>query len=148
MNYATGYAFNTDEIFENFPYDKLLVTCSDCNIVNGDYHKDKLVKRVFKDALKLILVDIIDNNITFQLPTGSRRAEIHVLNYEGKQFKDARKRGKWLDVDFLASNFTGNQLVLELYGKKDSISRRKPIYVDKRLKDRLTEHTNNGKRYC
>lgn len=148
MNYATGYAFNTDEIFENFPYDKLLVTCSDCNIVNGDFHKDKLVKRVFKDALKLILTDIIDNNVTFQLPTGSRRAEIHVNNYEGEAFEKARKSGKWLDVDFLASNFTGNQLVLEMYGKNNGLRRRKPIYVDKRLKDKLTENTNNGIRYC
>lgn len=148
MNYATGYSFNTDEIFENFPYDKLLVTCSDCNIVNGDFHKDKLVKRVFKDALKLILTDIIDNNVTFQLPTGSRRAEIHVNNYEGEAFEKARKRGKWLDVDFLASNFTGNQLVLEMYGKNNGLRRRKPIYVDKRLKDKLTENTNNGIRYC
>lgn len=148
MNYATGYAFNTDEIFENFPYDKLLVTCSDCNIVNGDYHKDKLVKRVFKDALQLILNDIIENNVTFQLPTGSRRSEIHVNNYEGKAFEEARRHGKWLDVDFLASNFTGNQLVLEMYGKDNGIRRRKPIYVSKRLKDKLTENTNNGKRYC
>ncbi len=148
MNYATGYAFNTDEIFENFPYDKLLVTCNDCNIVNGDFHKDKLVKRVFKDALKLILTDIIDNNVTFQLPTGSRRAEIHVNNYEGEAFEKARRRGKWLDVDFLASNFTGNQLVLEMYGKNNGLRRRKPIYVDKRLKDKLTENTNNGIRYC
>lgn len=148
MNYATGYAFNTDEIFENFPYDKLLVTCDDCNIVNGDYHKDKLVKRVFKDALKLILTDIIDNNVTFQLPTGAARSEIHVNNFEGKQFEEARKNGKWLDVDFLTSNFTGNQLVLEIYGKGDSIKRRKPIYVDRRLRDRLTENTNNGIRYC
>lgn len=146
--YATGYAFNVDEIFENFPYDKLLVTCNDCNIVNGDYHKDKLVKRVFKDALKLILNDIIDNNITFQLPTGSRHAEIHVNNYEGDKFVEARKRGKWLDVDFLASNFTGNQLVLEMHGKNGGVIRRKPIYVDKRLKQKITDNTNEGIRYC
>lgn len=148
MNYATGYAFNMDEMFENFPYEKLLVTCDDCNIVNGDYHKDKLVKRVFKDALKLILRDIIENNVTFVLPTVGIRAEIHVNNTEGKNFEKARKNGKWLDVDFLASNFTGNQLVLDMYGKKNGIRRRKPIYVDKVLRDRLTELTNEGKKYC
>lgn len=148
MNYATGYAFNTDEIFENFPYEKLLVTCDDCNIVNGDYHKDRLVKRVFKDALYLILNDIIDNNVTFQLPTGGIRSEIHVNNYEGEDFVKARQHGKWQDIDFIESNFTGNQLVLDMYGKKNGIRRRKPIYVDKRLKDKITENTNNGKRYC
>jgi hypothetical protein len=35
-----------------------------------------------------------------------------------------------------------------MYGKKDSIKRRKPIYVDKNLRDRLTELTNEGKKYC
>ena len=148
MNYATGYAFNTDEIFENFPYEKLLVTCDDCNIVNGDYHKDRLVKRVFKDALYLILNDIIDNNVTFQLPTGGIRSEIHVNNYEGEDFVKARQCGKWQDIDFIESNFTGNQLVLDMYGKKNGIRRRKPIYVDRRLKNKITENTNNGKRYC
>ena len=148
MNYATGYAFNTDEIFENFPYEKLLVTCDDCNIVNGDFHKDRLVKRVFKDALYLILNDIIDNNVTFCLPTGGIRSEIHVNNYEGEDFVKARQCGKWQDIDFIESNFTGNQLVLDMYGKKNGIRRRKPIYVDRRLKNKITENTNNGKRYC
>ena len=147
MNYATGYAFNIDEIFENFPYDKLLVTCSDCNIINGDYHKDKLVKRVFKDALKLILSDIIENNVTFTLPTGGIKSEIHVNNTSGKNFEQARKHGKWVDVDFLASNFTGNQIVLEMH-RKDGIKRVKPIYVSSKLKNRLTELTNEGKKYC
>lgn len=148
MNYATGYAFNTDEIFENFPYEKLLVTCDDCNIVNNDFHKDRLVKRVFKDALHLILNDIIDNNVTFCLPTNPIRVEIHVNNYEKEDFIRGRKNGKWQDVDFLESNFTGNQLVLDMYGKKNGIRRRKPIYVNRVLKDKLTENTNNGKRYC
>lgn len=147
MNYATGYAFNIDEIFENFPYKKLLVTCDDCNIVNGDYHKDKLVKRVFKDALKLIINDIIENNVTFQLPTGGIRSEIHVNSTDGKDFEEARRRGKWLDVDFLASNFTGNQLVLDMY-RKGGIRRRKPIYVSKYYRDRLLQLTNDGKKYC
>lgn len=148
MNYATGCAFDIDEMFMNFPYDKLLVTCSDCNIVNGDYHKDRLVKRVFKKALQLILNDIIENNVTFQLPTGGRRSEIHMNSITGKKFQHARKHGKFLDVDFLESNFTGNQLALDMYYKGGELKRTKPIYVNRKLKDKITSYTNSGKQYC
>lgn len=30
MNYSIGCAFNTDEMFMNFPYKKLKLTCEDC----------------------------------------------------------------------------------------------------------------------
>jgi len=35
-----------------------------------------------------------------------------------------------------------------MYGKDNEIRRRKPIYVDRDLKNKITENTNNGKRYC
>lgn len=148
MNYATGCAFNSDQIFMNFPYDKLLVTCNDCNVLNGDYHKDKLVKRVFLKTLQLIINDIIDNNVTFQLPVSGRQVEMHMDNVQGKQFQKARKNGKFLDVDFLNSNFTGNQIVFDMYYKNGGVRRRKPIYLNPTLRDKITTNTNNGKQYC
>jgi hypothetical protein len=33
---------------------------------------------------------------------------------QGDKFKKAFKNGKWRDVDFIASNFSGYQLVLEM----------------------------------
>jgi hypothetical protein len=32
----------------------------------------------------------------------------------GNEFKKAFKNGKWRDVDFITSNFSGYQLVLEM----------------------------------
>ena len=36
MNYAVGHSFNVDEMFMNFPYKKLKLTCEDCKRINGN----------------------------------------------------------------------------------------------------------------
>lgn len=146
MNYAVGHSFNVDEIFMNFPYKKLKLTCEDCKRINGNKDRDALVKKIFRDSVKVILSDIIDNNVTFTLPTNKGTADIHVRRTYGEDFKKARKRGKWKNVDFLSSNFSGNELVLSM--KRNVFSKEKIIYVDKNLKSKITENTNNGMQYC
>ena len=64
----------------------------------------------------------------------------------GGDFKNAFKKGKWNDVDFLISNFTGYQLALAVKSSKRP-AKEKTIYVDCKHKDRITELTNEGKRY-
>lgn len=146
MNYAVGHSFNVDEMFMNFPYKKLKLTCEDCKRINGNKDRDTLVKKIFRDSVKVILNDIIDNNVTFILPTNKGIADIHVRRTCGEDFKKARKRGKWKNVDFLSSNFSGNELVLSM--KHNVFSKEKIIYVDKNLKSKITENTNNGMQYC
>ena len=34
MKYSTGCAFNMDEMFMNFPYNKLEMSCEDCKRIN------------------------------------------------------------------------------------------------------------------
>jgi len=60
----------------------------------------------------------------------------------------ARRNGKWQDVDFLNSYFSGYQLTLNMYNKEGKPVRIKPIYLDNKLKNKLTEYTNQGKQYC
>ena len=146
MDYAVGHSFNVDEMFMNFPYKKLKLTCEDCKRINGNKDRDALVKKIFRDSVKVILNDIIDNNVTFILPTNKGIADIHVRRTYGEDFKKARKRGKWKNVDFLSSNFSGNELVLSM--KHNVFSKEKIIYVDKNLKSKITENTNNGIQYC
>lgn len=148
MNYALGHAFNMDDLFLNFDYKKLKMTCEMCERVNNDPHKNKLVKKIFRDSVSLILNDIIESNCTFELPTGGAKSDIHVKKTEGQEFIEARKNGKWGDVDYLSSFFSGYQLCLYLYNREGKPVREKPIYVDKELKDKLTENTNKGVQYC
>lgn len=146
MNYALGYAFNLRDLFDNFKYKKLKMSCKDCDELFQNPHRDRVVRKVFKECFKVVLQDIIDNNVTFQLPTSPKKACIHMKRLAGDDFIHARKHGKFKDVDFLASNFSGYQLEFIMEGSK--VERTKPIYVDKNLKDKITEKTNQGTQYC
>lgn len=145
MNYSIGCAFNIDEMFINFPYKKLKITCEECYKINGDNHRDVLVKQIFRECFKLVINDIIDNNTTFWLPTGAKKCNIHMRKVQGNDFKNLRKAGKWRDVDFLESFFTGYELGLYMYGQ--TLPRVKPIYVNKPFKNRITSNTNKGMQY-
>lgn len=146
MNYATGAAFNLKDMFMNFPYDKLHITCKECKEINGDTHRDTLVKQIFKECYKMVLNDIIDNNVTFKLPTGSRPSFINMRRVSGEDFKRARRHGKWGEIDFLSSLFSGYELALTMGGNRTP--RTKTIYVDKNLKNKIIQNTNDGKQYC
>lgn len=147
MNYATGAAFNLKEMFYNFPTEKLNISCKECQMINGDMHKDALARQIFKECYKTVLQDIIDNNITFELPVGSKKSYINMRRVKGEDFKRARRSGKWQEIDFLSSMFSGYELALFMESK-DRVPRSKTIYVDKNLKDQITNNTNQGKQYC
>lgn len=146
-NFGLGYSFTLKELFERFPYKKLKVTCKECEEITGDRHRDILARKVFAECLNLVLNDVIDNNATFELPlTGSRKADIHMRKFSGKDFRNLRKAGKWKDIDYLKSVFTGYQLGFFMYGNRTP--RVKNIYVNKELRQKITDNTNNGKQYC
>lgn len=144
---TTGCAFNVSDMFYNFSYEKLKLTCKQCQEINGCRDRDKLVKQIFRDSVDIIINDIIDNNVTFELPVyGKVKANIHMNRIQGDDFKKQFKFGKWRDIDFLKSYFTGYQLALFMSGNRTS--RVKPIYISGKLKHKITENTNNGKQYC
>lgn len=146
MNYATGCAFNFKDMFINFDKSKLHFNSKDCERLINDAHKDKLIEKIALEGLQQILNDVIDNNATFYLPTGGRESTIHIRQISGDEFKKSRKHGKFKDVDYLESNFTGNQMELTMNNGKRVI--RKPIYLNKELKNKITQNTNEGKQYC
>lgn len=144
MNYATGAAFNVDDMFINFPYDKLNLTCKQAYEINNDQHKDKLVKKIFRTCFKKVIDDVIDNNSVFILPVNN--SEIKMRRISGDSFSKARKNGKFKDVDFLESYFSGYELELNVY-KRGGLKRSKTIYVDPKRKQRIVNNTNSGKQY-
>ena len=145
MIMATGAAFNIDEILMNFPYKKLSITCQKCKEITGDPHRNILVKQILRECVRVILNDVIDNNVTFWLPTGAKKCNIHMKRVDGEAFKNLRKAGKWKDVNLFSSSFTGYELGLFMYGVRDP--RVKTIYVNKSLKDKITQNTNNRMQY-
>lgn len=143
MNYATGYACSLNDLLVRFPYEKL-------EMKGTKKEKRSVMKRVFKEGVKAVIQDIIDNNDVFVLP-GVRggRSELRMDKTDGSEFERARKNGKFKDVDFLESLFTGYQLGLfiESRNKNISVIRKKPVYVNKYYKNQITKNTNEGKTY-
>lgn len=147
-HYALGWACNLNDIFVRFPYEK-------CKNLIKKYRTKKLqrqkIKQVFRTGAEVILNDIIENNATFQLPTlGYYGGEIHFEPVTGSEFERLRAKGKFSNIDFLETIFTGYQLYLFLHGKRDNfLARRKyPIYISNFYKDKLADYANSGKTYC
>ena len=145
---ALGWACNLNDLFVRFPYEKYKSLIK--NIHNKDLMRKK-VKQVFREGVKVILNDIIENNNTFKIQgIGYQGGEIHMEAITNSDFEKARKNGKFKDVDFFESLFTGYQMYLYVHGKRDDfLHRRKfPIYFGKDLRNKLTKYTNEGKQYC
>lgn len=147
QKFAMGHTFSAKDIFHNFPIDKLKMDYDTVKKVYTDGDKRSLSASIFTKGMQLIVEDIIENNVHFLLPTlGSTESYMYMKKTSGKDFKNAFKRGKWRDVDFLASNFTGYQLAMSVKSKKRP-EKEKLIYLGYKHKDRITELTNKGKRY-
>ena len=144
--YALGCAFNTRNLLDNFPYKKLHITCKKCKSITGDNHRNLIVEKVFKESIKLVISDIVNNNVTFWLPlTGSKRCNIHMRRVQGNEFKNLRRGGKWRDIDIINSNFSGYQLSLFMLGNRTP--RVKSIYLNKKFRTIISNNTNNGMSY-
>ena len=146
-NLALGHAFNAKDLFKNFNINSIKITPEEVKKIYSDGNKRDLCSQIFSKALEIVVEDIIENNVHFQLPTlGRSKADLYMRRTSGEDFIKARNNGKWEDVDFVNSFFSAYQLCLRMYGNKRS-ERSKPIYLNKQLSDKITKHTNEGKQY-
>ena len=117
--FAMGHTFSAQDIFHNFPIKKLKMDYDDVKEIYSDGDKRSLSASIFTRGMQLIIEDIIENNVHFLLPTaGSNEAYLYMKKTSGNDFKKAFKNGKWRDIDFLTSNFTGYQMAHTTKSKK------------------------------
>ena len=146
-NYAMGHCFTGKDLFNNFPVNKLKMSKEQCVAAYPDGNKRDLAASIFTRSVQMVVYDIINNNVDFKFPTlGQTQAYLRMKRTTGQNFKKAFKNGKWNDVDFLISNFSGYQIVLDMESKKRT-TRQKDIYLSPKDRDRITENTNLGKQY-
>lgn len=146
-NYAMGHCFTGKDLFNNFPVNKLKMSKEQCVATYSDGSKRDLAASIFTRSVQMVVDDIINNNVDFKFPTlGQTQAYLRMKRTTGQNFKKAFKNGKWNDVDFLTSNFSGYQIVLDMESKKRT-TRQKNIYLSPKDRDRITENTNLGKQY-
>ena len=146
-NFAMGHCFTGKDLFNNFPVNKLKMSKEQCIATYSDGSKRDLAASIFTRSVQIVVDDIINNNVDFKFPTlGQTQAYLRMKRTTGQNFKKAFKNGKWNDVDFLTSNFSGYQIVLDMESKKRT-TRQKDIYLSPKDRDRITENTNLGKQY-
>ena len=146
-NYAMGHCFTGKDLFNNVPVNKLKMSKEQCIATYPDGSKRDLAASIFTRSVQIVVDDIINNNVDFKFPTlGQTQAYLRMKRTTGQNFKKAFKNGKWNDVDFLTSNFSGYQIVLDMESKKRT-TRQKDIYLSPKDRDRITENTNLGKQY-
>lgn len=144
MNYGMfKHAFSTEDLYAGLN-NKLL---KNKWVKNRYKDKKQLAARIFKDCFYEILLDIIDNNVTFVLPLKyGNYAEIYMKQFADDAFKRLYKYGKFKNIDFVLSQFTGNELVYK-YNTQSIGMKEKPIYVSKDLKEKIEKYTNEAKQY-
>ena len=146
-NYAMGHCFTGKDLFNNFPVNKLKMSKEQCIAAYPDGSKRDLAASIFTRSVQMVVDDIINNNVDLRSPTlGQTQAYLRMKRTTGKKYKKAFKNGKWNDVDFLTSNFSGYQIVLDMESKKKK-KKQKDIYLSPKDRDRITENTNLGKQY-
>lgn len=142
-NLALGHACSAQDLFVKFNTKNMKFTKSNKYI---SHKKDKAAS-IFLTCVKLVIQDIIDNNIQFKLPPlGNAQSYIQMEQFRGKDFQNLFKAGKWRDIDFLASNFTGYQIAYFIKSKIRS-DRRKLIYLSAKYNKQITDKVNNGFTY-
>ena len=106
-----------------------------------------LAGRLFRDCFYEILLDIIENNVTFVLPLKfGDYGELSIEHVSDGEFIQAYKKGAFRGVDFIKSQFTGNTIMYR-YSTKRMKNRRKPVYVGGELGEKLLKYTNEGRQY-
>lgn len=142
MKYALGHAFSMKHLFMNFKIDKLKITKKECNKLYNIHNKRDLGECIFRDCVKMVIDDIIENEDIFELPTTSKKSVLRIKRFTDDVFIKHRQNGRWKDVDVFVSNYSGHQMVFE-YQFKGGM-KWKPVYLDPKRRDKILERTNEG----
>lgn len=142
------FAFNSKELFYGY---KKPVTKQDLQSL-GYYikgvEKEECLGEVFAEFVIFLIKEVIVNNLTLAVPAIGAYCTLHTKPIEGEDFKKYRQQGKFLDINFLISDFKAYKIVLTRYRSRDSsIFFDTDIALDPGLQKELSEQINSGKQY-
>ena len=142
----TDWCMTLEDLYRAINPSKWNVTCSFAKQHNA-LQQYLYCARVLTYFLELVINDMIDNNITFEIPcVGKKEARIYIKCYSDEQFKELYKKGVFKGIDFISSGFKGYRFMFQWKYNKNKL-REKSIYIDRTTKARFYEKINNGKEY-
>jgi len=98
----------------------------------------------FKYAIGLILHYVLDNRTRFVIPCVSE-SYIDFEIVTGDMFEEQRQNGRFGEIDFIESDFTG--YALRYYFKTKAYQKAYPIYMGGELKQKFLTGINSGVKY-
>lgn len=98
----------------------------------------------FKYCLGLIFNYILDNKVRFIIP-GVSESYIDFEIVTGESFEKQRQQGRFAEIDFIDSDFTG--YALRYYFKSKAYQKNYPIYIGGELKRKFLNGINSGEKY-
>ena len=91
MEYTTDYCFTSMDLFDSKYKKKLGVNMKHVRAYKQDMIKE-LCSQIFTYFFYLVILDIIENNVTFVIPvTSNKMGRLSVKCYEGKAFQNMGK---------------------------------------------------------
>lgn len=97
---------------------------------------------IFAACLYEILLDIINNNVTFVLP-GHQHTELYIEAIEGEKFKEMYREGWFGNLDYVLSEMKGHCIKFRYnIGKK---GKSRIVKLDEKLTDLIARNSEKGK---
>lgn len=98
----------------------------------------------FKHCFALIINKMLDDKIRFKIPVNSEAyIDFEIVN--GDKFIEHRQNGRFSEVDFVESDFTG--YFLNYYFKAKAYQKVIPIYLGGEMKSKFLKGVNSGVKY-
>jgi hypothetical protein len=146
----TTHAFSQGDLFHNFDLKQFQFkegagTFDEMRKKYKHESKEVLIAKIFWAFMKLIFKDMVNNGITFHLPT-QNIAMFTWVGLSGDVFTKAYQSGKFDEIDFLSTNFT-LYLPIFKYFYRGKFKERSFI-LDKNFQRVIIDKVNKGYKYC
>lgn len=145
MNRLYNHGFLPSELYTNVPQIVTSLKREDFpHKINKHYTVEGCLGIVFANALGIITHKILDDKKRFIIP-GVEKSYIDFDITTGEDFKAYKKVGRYSDIDFIESDFTGYSL--RYYYAIRAGQSHKPFYVGGELKDKFIGRINKGEKF-
>ncbi len=137
------HSITATDLYRNYKFDKLKYKLPES--FKG-ISKKKLCTSILEDALYEIVLDIVENNTTFAIPTMyGADATLYVKTYDGDRLKYILSKGGFKNVDLMKTGFKAYGLRYRYKTKNNEVN--KAVHLGKSLYGKIAEYANNGKIY-
>lgn len=141
--FRKSHAFSAVDLFATFDFRQIKTGRKNWSGECYANCKKDLCGKIASHFFLLVIQDIIENNVTFKFPLRSRKAYLQMKVYEGDEFNRLYQRGRFSNIDFLASNWKG--YFVEFFFQTKRRYRSRPVYLSYQWRDKIVQYTNQGK---